>query len=335
MKQIIFSSVNRAELVEVPMREPGEKEVLVKTAYSTVSCGTERANLTGSINTGPGGGTTVYPVKLGYSTSGVVVKTGSAVHSVAVGDRVAMYWSFHAAYNVLPEENVVKIDDSRVSLHAAALMHIASFPLAALRKTRLEMGESMLIMGLGILGQFAVMLARAAGAAPIIAADPNPARQAEALACGADYAFDPTEKEFAQKVKAVTDGGANTAIEVTGVGAGLNETLDGMARFGRVALLGCTRDPHFTVDYYQKVHTPGITLIGAHTRARPETESHPGYFTTRDDIKALIRLVGGKRLDLESKIAETHFPVEAAVVYDRLIHDRDFPTVVQFDWGGE
>ena len=331
MKQIIFSSVNTTELVDVPVQEPKDNEVLVKTAFSTISCGTERANLTGSTNTGPGGGAPWYPVKLGYSTSGIVQKVGKSVASVAPGDRVAMFWTFHAEYNTPIEDRVVKITDERVSLRSAALMHIAAFPLAALRKTRLEIGESMLVMGLGILGQLAVTLAHAAGAAPVIAADPNPTRRAEALAGGADYAFDPTEPGFAEKVKELT-GGINAAIEVTGVGAGLNETLDCMAPFGRVALLGCTRDPNFTVDYYQKVHKPGITLIGAHTMARPEHDSHPGYFTVRDDIKALMKLVGEGRIDLEGKIHETHSPLEAVAVYDRLIHDKNFPTVVQFDW---
>lgn len=332
MKQIIFAAVNQTELIDTPVIQPNDNEVLVKTAFSTISCGTERANLTGSTNVGPGGGMPWYPVKLGYSTSGIVEKVGKNIKSVLPGDRVAMYWTFHAEYNTPIEERVVKITDERVSLRSAALMHIAAFPLAALRKTRLEIGESMLVMGLGILGQFAVTLAHAAGAVPVIAADPNPKRREEALAGGADYAFDPTEPGFAEKVKELTGGGVNTAIEVTGVGAGLNEALDCMAPFGRVALLGCTRNPNFTVDYYQKVHKPGITLIGAHTMARPEHESHPGWFTVCDDIKALMKLVGEGRIDLEGKIRETHSPLEAVAVYDRLIHDKNFPTVVQFDW---
>ena len=95
----------------------------------------------------------------------------------------------------------------------------------------------MLVMGLGILGQFAVTLAHAAGAVPVIAADPNPVRREEALAGGADYAFDPTEPGFAEKVKVLTGGGVNTCIEVTGVGAGLNEALHGTVRQSGVAWL--------------------------------------------------------------------------------------------------
>ena len=166
----------------------------------------------------------------------------------------------------------------------------------------------------------------------MIAADPNPARRAFALKNGADFAFDPLCEDFADKVKSVTGGGVNVAIEVTGVGAGFNEALDCMAKFGRVTLLGCTRNSDFTVDYYKKIHAPGITVIGAHTMARPNTESHPGWFTHHDDIKAVLKLCGGGRLCLEDMVTETHSPIDCPEVYKRLIFDKDFPVAVQFDW---
>ena len=108
-----------------------------------------------------------------------------------------------------------------------------------------------------------------------------------------------------------------------------------MAKFGRVALLGCTRSSDFTVDYYKKVHAPGITLIGAHTIARPEEESHPGWFTHRDDITAVLDLLASGRLTFADMIKETHSPAECADVYHRLVFDKNFPIVVQFDWREE
>ena len=174
----------------------------------------------------------------------------------------------------------------------------------------------------------------AAGAVPVIAVDPNPRRREIALKNGADYAFDPYDGSFAESVKAVSGGGVNVAIEVTGVGAGFNEALDCMAKFGRVALLGCTRNSDFTVDYYKKIHAPGITVIGAHTIARPEYESHPGWFTHRDDIKAILKLIASGRLDIERLVEETHSPASCESVYERLVFDKDFPVAVQFDWRG-
>lgn len=332
-KQIIFVQKNTAELLDVEYINPAANEVVVETAFSTISCGTEKANITGDPNVSASLPSSVtFPRKPGYSSAGTVVAKGSNVHSVDVGDRVVVFWGFHKKYNIVDEQNVVKIEDDTISFQEAALSYIVSFPLAAIRKTRIEIGESAIVMGLGLLGQFAVRLLRAAGAAPIIAVDPVETRRKEALLGGADFALDPFEEGFADKVKALTDGGANVAIEVTGVGAGFDSVLDCMARFGRVALLGCTRDKNFTIDYYKKIHFPGITVIGAHTCARPEIESYPGYFTHRDDIKAVLKLTKGKRLDFKSMIKETHAPNECQEVYTRLINDKDFPILVQFDW---
>lgn len=332
-KQIVFTEKNKAELLDVDACELAPNMVMVETMVSTISCGTERANITGDPNVNARGASeVVFPRMSGYNSAGVVVKKGAEVTSVEVGDRVVVYWGMHKSYNVVCEEQVVKIEDDNISFETGAMSFIATFPMAAIRKTRIEMGESAVVMGLGILGMLAVKELHAAGAVPIIAADPNPTRRELALKNGADYAFDPLCDDFAEKVKQVTSGGVNVAIEVTGVGAGFNEALDCMAKFGRVALLGCTRNSDFTVDYYKKVHAPGITVIGAHTIARPEKESHPGWFTHVDDIKAVLKLCSGGRLCLENIIGETHSPEECPAVYNRLINDRDFPVVVQFDW---
>ena len=331
MKQIVFTEPRVANLLDEPVCAVSGSLVKVKTAFTTISPGTERANLIGSQNVSWVGGDAVFPCRLGYSASGTVVEIGETVKNIKVGDRVAMYWSKHAEYNVLDENNLVKLPDT-VPFDVASMLHIATFPLAALRKTRPELGESVLVMGLGLLGQLAVKIARAWGLYPIIAVDPIPERREEALSFGADYAIDPYEEGFAERARALAGGGANIAIEVTGVGAGLNGALDCMARFGRVALLGCTRDSDFTVDYYKKVHGPGISLIGAHTNARPKSESYPTMFTTRDDMKTLADMMCGRRITLDEMIREVHAPDECTEVFARLAEGKKFPIVVQFDW---
>ncbi len=333
-KEIIFTKINTAELCDIELPELAPDAVAVKTMYSAISQGTERANITGAPNTSIYSTETSvkFPRVAGYSSAGVVIATGSAVTGVKIGDRVAVYWGLHRSINVVSEDKVVKIEDDGVSLQSAALSFIASFSMAAIRKCRVELGESALVMGAGILGLLSVKLLRAAGSAPVIIADPDPVRREKALLQGADYAFDPTSADFAEEVKGVTDGGVKVAIEVSGVGAGFNGALDCMAKFGRVALLGCTRNSDFTVDYYRKIHGPGITVIGAHTLARPEAESHPGWFTHRDDIKAILKLCALGRLDLDGMIEETYSPSKCGDVYSRLINGKDFPIVVEFDW---
>lgn len=333
--KIAFTGPNTAEYISAELKNMEKNDVLVKTCVSTISCGTEKANITGDPNCSPCTSSEIsWPRVLGYSSAGIVLKKGAGVSGIEIGDRVAMSWSQHKKYNVLSADNVVKLPDD-ISFAEGAICHICTFPIAAIRKTRLEMGESLMVMGLGTLGFLAVQFAKAAGAVPVIAVDPIKERREAALKFGADYAFVPFEADFADKVKSVTDGGVNAAVEVTGIGAGLNETLDCMAKFGRVSLLGCTRDKNFTVDYYRKVHGPGITLIGAHTMARPEFESHPGWFTKNDDMKTAIKLAHAGRIDLKSIIDETHTPQECAEVYKRLVNDKNFPAIVQFDWTKE
>jgi 2-desacetyl-2-hydroxyethyl bacteriochlorophyllide A dehydrogenase len=333
-RNIVFTAPNVAEVVDKPVPEPGPGQVLVKTVRSCISSGTERANLIGDPMIGTNvkdGAKAVFPRQMGYSISGVVEKVGEGVGSVKPGDRVAASWTKHAAFNLLPSETLVYSIPDGVSFEVAAWTHIATFPMAALRKCHFEFGESVLVMGQGVLGQLAVKLARAAGAAPLVVADPVPAKRDRALELGADIALDPSAQDFAEQAKDATGGGARVVVEVTGVDRALDNALDATARFGRVALLGCTRHSTFAIDYYRKVHGRGVTLVGAHTMARPRGDSSPGWWTERDDALAFLRLVAGGRISLDGFVEEVHPVSEAPAVYSRLAAGGPFPTV-QFDW---
>lgn len=335
LKKIVFTKKDTAEFLEIEDVSIGPKQVKVKNVCSTISPGTEKANITGDLNISiysKPQTVAEFPRYGGYSSAGIVEEVGCDVEKFKVGDRVTVSWGTHSTYNVINEERLVKIEDNSISMQEAAVCHIGTFPLAAIRKTRLEIGESAMVMGLGLLGQLAVIFLKAAGAVPVIAVDPIKERREKALTVGADYALDPFEVGFADRVKEITGGGVNVAIEVTGLGAGLNQCLDCMAQFGRISLLGCTRNPDFTVDYYRKVHAPGITIVGAHTNARPKLESYPGYFTQEDDIKTILNLCSLNRINLMELIEEVHSPKDCAEVYSRLVNDPNFPIAVQFDW---
>ena len=331
-KQIVFTDINTVQIQNHEVPDPAAGQVQVRLVVSSISSGTERANLMGSTTVAwnrPELEKPIYPRYGGYSSAGIIEKVGEGVTKFAPGDKVALWWSRHDQVQNITENNVYKIDD--VPFEDAALFHIATFPLAAVRKCRLEIGESAMVMGMGMLGILALQLLKAAGAVPVIAVDPDPAKREKALKCGADFALDPYDPQFAENAKKLTKGGVNVGIEVTGVGPALNGMLDCMARFGRVALLGCTRNSDFTVDYYGKVHGPGISLIGAHTMARPSVDSRDGWWSQKDDIRALKKLTELGRIHLAAMIDETHEPDEAVEVYHRLVTDKTFP-LVQFDW---
>lgn len=331
-KNIVFVKENVAELLTEEIKPLRPDDVMVKICVSTISSGTERANLMGSKAvscSSPEAKEAIFPRRCGYSSAGIIEEIGENVTNVKVGDRVALSWSKYNQHMVIDKECVYPIGD--VSFEDAAIFHIATFPLAAIRKCKLEIGESAIVMGMGILGIIAVKLLKVAGAVPIIAVDPDKKKREKALEYGADFALDPYAPDFAERAKEITNGGANVGIEVTGIGAGLDGILDCMARYGRVALLGCTRNSDFTIDYYRKVHGPGITLIGAHTLARPKFESSQGFFTQKDDVNTLVKLTEMGRLKLSGIVEETHSPTEAGEVFTRLVTEKTFP-IVQFDW---
>ena len=341
MKRKVFEFANpySVSLVEQEIPEvPGEHEVYIRTAHTTISSGSEKANYLGDNNVTPNPDIIpTWPRYCGYAVSGTVMAIGEKVTNVKVGDRVILGTGggIHANINCVPDHKVVKVPDN-VSLSEASMTFISVFPLSAIRKTRLEPGDSALVMGLGNLGCFAIQQLRHFGAYPVIAADPVKERREFALSLGADYAFDPFEPDFAKKVKAVTPGckGVNVAIEVTGVGSALDTTLDCMAKMGRVALLGCTRDKNFTIDYYRKVHGNGVQLIGAHIGATPELESAYGFKTQCDESRIILNLLAGGRISFKQFVTVHDNPHNCAEVYKRLVEDKNFPIGYQFDWEG-
>jgi len=327
-KTIVFTAPKTAELLTTETKAFGPDCVLVKMEYTVISGGTERASILHLPNTGKN-----FPKYLGYCGVGYVQKIGEQVTSVAPGDRVLVYHGRHSQYNVAPEAKVTKVTQESLDSLEAAFVIISSMGLGGVRKLELELGESAMVMGLGLLGMFAVQFCRLSGACPVIATDPNPQRRALALELGADYALDPTEEGFVQKVKELTDGkGVNGCVEVTGISAAMKQALRCSARQGRIALLGCTRISDCPVDFYTQVHRPGVKLIGAHNFVRPKVESYPHHWTHQDDCKAILKLLAAGRMQVKPVISRVVKPEQAPEVYAQLCDDPNFPIGTVFDW---
>ena len=239
MKKIIFASKNNAVINDVPDRLPSEGELRVKLAYTALSAGTERALLTGN-EEGGDGFRFGFPSSSGYSGSGIITDVGAGVTDFKPGDRVMVHGAGHQEFATLPEKEFVRVPDN-VPLDQAALTIIAGFSLAAIRKARISLGDSAMVVGLGLLGLFAVQYARLSGAYPVIAVDFSKERREMAKALGADIALDPSEPGHSERVKELTKGGANAVIEVTGNPLALKQSLVCRAKFGRMLLLGGTR----------------------------------------------------------------------------------------------
>lgn len=337
-KQIIFTGIHRAELKEYELEEKPEFQnsclqadrILTQMEYTVVSGGTERACILGMNNTSGN-----FPMSLGYCGIGRIVQAGKEITDLKPGDRVLVYHGVHAKYNINTRDEITKVEDDQIPSVEAAFVIIASMGLGGVRKLELELGESAMVMGLGLLGIFATQFLRLSGANPLIVADLNPVRRELALQLGADYAFDPSEENFVEKVKQATKGkGIKACVEVTGLSKAMFQALECASYMGRIALLGCTRVSEGTVDYYTKVHKPGIKLIGAHNFVRPKVESYPHHWTHQDDCMAVLDLISRGRLKVAPIVSRIVSPKQATEIYNQLCDDKDFPMGTVFDWTG-
>ena len=331
VRSIDFVTLGKAELreLELPYDQPLQPDhVLLKTDCTLISPGTEFACLSGTDLSGRH-----FPKTLGYSAVARVVETGAQVKSLKPGDRCLCYHSLHRNYQRMPESNLVRIEDDSLAAEEAVFCVVGCMGFQGVRRCRPELGESLMVMGLGLLGQFAVQTARLSGCYPVIGLDFNEARRKIALRSGADAVFSPDEPDLKEKILDLTGGsGCNSVVEVTGNPQAVVQGLGLTARFGRFALVGCNRTPTEKIDFYNLVHRPGISVIGAHNMARPLTEQRPGVWTMKEDMAVLLRFLSAGRLASRPLLTRVADPAEAPGIYDQ-IFARDLDTLgVVFDW---
>ena len=328
---IVFESIGNAAVKPFEVAQPKPGEVLLENDYTVISAGTERANLMQLPNTGTA--ETGFPFLPGYCGAGRVSAVGDGVASLNVGDRVVVNWGWHRSHTIRRADATLRIDDDSIDLFDAAFAPITAFSLLAVRKLRLEIGESVMIAGQGILGVFALQFASLSGAIPVLVADLDPDRRALALKLGATAALSPAAADFVAQVKALTDGkGPNAVVEVTGLAVALQQALEYVAWEGRISLLGCTRVSDVPIDFYKYVHRRGISLIGAHTNTRAKQESSPGHWTEFDDYRTYLKLVAAGKVQTRPMVSEVVSPETAPAVYKRLAEDKNPPLGIVFDW---
>lgn len=335
---IYFKEKGKAVCETCAVPEPKPGEVLIENEYTVISAGTERANLVALPNTGTGPGgydgknDGSFPFYPGYCGVGRISKLGDGVDSLKIGDRVIVIWAGHRSHSIRPAAGLVRVDDDSIDSLDAAFAHIASFAFLGVRKLKIELGESAMIAGQGLLGVFALQIAVLSGAIPVFVSDFDPKRRELALKFGATAAFVPDER-LAERVLAATGGkGVNAVVEVTGSAKALQQALEYVAWEGRISLLGCTRISDVPIDFYRYVHKRGVTLVGSHTGTRPHVESRPGQWTEADDYRTFLKLVAAGKLQVRPIISEVVSPEKAPEVYARLAEDSNPPLGIVFDW---
>ncbi|MFA0739961.1 MAG: hypothetical protein DFNUSKGM_000057 [Candidatus Fervidibacter sacchari] len=222
--------VVKVEEWEVP--EVGGRQVLVKTRFTLISPGTERAWLLHLPNT-----PATFPQYPGYCAVGEVLEVGEEVKQFKKGDRV-VWAGRHSAHAVVNEDALLPVP-SDLPDEEAVFFRLIAIALQGVRKARIELGESVVVLGAGLIGLLALQLAKLSGGFPVIAVDLSEVRLKFAQEVEADFTLQLSE-DLNACVSELTDGGAHVVIEATGNPEAIPLAFKLARRMGRVILLGST-----------------------------------------------------------------------------------------------
>ncbi len=231
MKRVVLNPRQVAEVVQADVPPCGPREVLIAVAASLISTGTETAGYDagGPITRGVRDPSVLRRVvdslvtegfdatrrkviakgqeqlPLGYSGAGIVVAVGAEVRRVSRGDRVAYVGAPHAEY-VAVNENLIAPIPEGVSLEAAAFGAVGCIALHGVRLGEPTLGETAVVVGLGLVGLCAGQCARASGLR-VIGVEPLASRRALAATLGFYLTLDPgAEENLGRTILAETDG---------------------------------------------------------------------------------------------------------------------------------
>lgn len=326
-RRLISRRVRHIEVEPFEIDPIPDDGILVRNEFTAVSVGTELWNwLHGS----EPGRAPRFPRTTGYCSAGTVLETGKDVTGVRPGDRVAGQGS-HASHAIL-RKMCHKLPEG-VSLKAGSLLTMAAIAMHGIRTARLQLGESVAVVGLGLVGQFAVSLARLAGGVPVIGLDLNADRLARAGVRGADACINPSSvPDVTEAVRALCpEDGAQCVIEATGLPAVYPMAVKLACFAGRMVSLG---SPRGTVefDFLADVHLREVSILGAIHPRTPE-QPHPYFPWTKDRERTLLlRLMGEGRLGAEDLVTHVANPEECRNVYTMLVDRPGEALGVVFDW---
>jgi 2-desacetyl-2-hydroxyethyl bacteriochlorophyllide A dehydrogenase len=311
--RIIWPQPGQVAVESFECPPPGENEVIVEALMSLISPGTERAFFLAQPNT-----RLDFPAPaVGYSHIGRVAVCGAAVSGFEIGDVVASN-ARHVSHARLSTERLVKVP-AGLPQDQAAFFNLLSIALQGVRKARIELGHAVAVIGQGLVGLFALQLARRSGAYPLIAVDPVARRRALARSCGADHVIDPEEADWHAQIGRLTDDrGLDVAIECTGQPGPIVEAFPLVAARGRLVLLGSPRGSSADVNFYPHVHARGLTIVGAHADIRPQRDRAPHFWTWRQDCALVLQLLSAGRLQVAPMISEVFPWHRAAAAYAQL-----------------
>lgn len=339
---LVMSGPNECELEEVSIDEDdlAAGELVIETECSIVSAGAEVANYTAL---DPGvwvpGSWNAYPYRPGYGAVGTVVATGAAPGGdggdYAIGDKVFAI-SRHAQFSVAnpgkrPVLHLRHDDDAK----RMVLARMASVAITAVRKSsRVSLGGSAIVVGLGLVGNFAAQLLHLSGM-DVLGLDRVAHRVEMAEAVGL-HAMEVADTVDPHDLWACFGGrGPEVVVEASGAPDAVSLAVRLAADEGDVVLLGTPRG-EFRGDatmLLSEAHHRGIRLVGALEWLLP-LRSGPwqSRWSLYDDYIVLFDLLRKGRIRTDKLVSDFVAPQQAQEAYGALARAGSSMGAVVFDW---
>jgi predicted dehydrogenase len=360
----------RVSVEDVPEPALGRGGVLVRTGASVLSAGTERSmlafaerSLLGKAQARPDlvrqvwhkfrqeGLAQTYaavrsrldqPVPLGYSSAGTVLAVGAGVSSVGVGDRVACAgagYATHAEIAFVPGNLCVAIppraDGSAIPFEEAAFATLGAIALQGVRLAAPTLGERVVVIGLGVIGQLGVQLLRAHGCA-VLGVDRDPTRVALARELGAEAGVTPDDGSVAEILTFTRGRGADAVLIAAATDSNEPVELAGTIsrRKGRVIVVGSVRMDVPRRTYYERELSLTVSCSYGPGRYDPAYEEggqdYPVAYvrwTEQRNIEAFLDLLAARRLDVQPLITHRVPIADAEGAYRLLEPDARGPSL--------
>lgn len=317
--QAIVADQKKVRIQRQEKPEVKQGYVLLRTLYSAISPGTE-LSLIASSDQGER--------PLGYSAVGMVEEVGEHVSDYKVGDIVACYgapYVQHAQYLLVPYTLCAKVPES-VDVKAAALGGIGAIAIHALRVANLQFGESVVIVGLGVLGQMIAKIAQAA-AYNVIAYDLSEERTSMVEKDGIHTVT--SVKALHEKINERTNGQGVDAVLLCAGGKRsplTGQSLDWIRKQGKVVIVGDIEPDFPREKMFEKEAQLLISRAGGPGRYDPVYERAAidfpyGYvrWTEGRNVGEYIRLVHEDKIDVADFITEIVSLDEITTAYNELL----------------
>ncbi len=317
-----------AELVEGPLagEDLAAHEMLVQTECSVVSAGTEVAIYRGIEAWAK------PPTEIGYGAVGRVLRAGAAA-KFRTGARI-FFRGAHADLHIVAEGYPVPEDlDSEIVPLVARMGQVA---FTAVRVARPELGDTIGVIGLGLVGNLCAQLMRLSGCT-VIGLDVSPRRLAIARSCGIQQVVDTRDEDPIAAIKRLTGGEmCRVVVEASGVPTMAASAAQLAARHGQVVLLGTPRGRFEgdATELLRAVHHAHrhVSLVGAHEWIYPDHPSPESWHSIERNISQLFALAQQGALHARELISHRVRPERCQEVYGRLLERDESYVGVIFDW---